>query len=192
MALKNVINKTEPLTQGDRTILAIDPSSNSLAFAVAECRNGKQHLIGAGEIEFPKKANTIEKLAIVGSALPTIIDSFKPTEAMVEKTVYLQNPQTTVLLAYFVGHIMGTIIGKGIPVEDIPPMSWKPKIGYKNVTKKEMDTWGLDAKETKKKAAFERKERTKRIIRERIPLVNEYNDNIFDAIAIAIYTLENR
>lgn len=191
MALKNVINPSKQLVPRDRTILSIDPASHSFAFAVTKQTGENVMLIGAGKVTFPKKAETVEKLKIVGSTLPGIVQEFGVTEAICEKTVYLQNPQTTVLLAYFVGHIMGTLIGLDIPVDDIGPMSWKPKIGYKNVTKKEMETWGLDPKETKKKAAFERKERTKRIIRNRIPDIQEYDDDIFDSIGIGLYRIEN-
>jgi Holliday junction resolvasome RuvABC endonuclease subunit len=191
-SLEIMRTKVEPNFESDnvdKVILSIDPASHSLAFAVIERKSSKDYLLGAGKIIFPKKIETIEKLIIVGKTLPEIVKLYNPTIAVVEKTVYLQNPQTTVLLAYFVGHILGTLAGLGIETSDITPMTWKPGIGYKNVTKKEQETWELDVRETKKKAAFERKERVKRIVQEKIPGIGEYDEDVVDAIGIGIWKL---
>ena len=83
---------------------------------------------------------------------------------------------------------MGTILREKIYVTDVAPMRWKPGIGYKNVTKREQATWGLDERETKKKAVFERKERVARIMRE-IFLYDTQDYDIWDAIGIGWFSV---
>jgi hypothetical protein len=73
-------------------------------------------------------------------------------------------------------------------------MKWKSHIGYKNVTKSEKEAWKVKhgEKEAKKIAASERKERTGKIVKEKINGIDDITDNdILDSIAIGLWALEN-
>jgi predicted RNase H-like nuclease len=76
-------------------------------------------------------------------------------------------------------------------VSDVPPLTWKPFIGYKNVSAKEKAEWAvtMEQKEVKKKAEFERKERVKRIIDQRIPNHGCTDHDIIDSMGIGIWGL---
>jgi hypothetical protein len=73
-------------------------------------------------------------------------------------------------------------------------MKWKSHIGYKNVSKIEKTAWEkqFGTTEAKKIAAKERKERTGKIIKEKIKNIDHVEDyDIIDAIAIGLWAVNN-
>lgn len=171
-------------------ILSIDPASHSCAFCILE----QDKLIAYGKISFKKNMDFSEKCQLLNSALPKIIEKHEPTHIVIEKTIFISNPNTTVVLAYMVGALWSIALSSGdVKVSDVPPMRWKPGIGYKNVRKVEINEWAkeIGEKEAKKKAAFERKERTKRIIDKAFPDHGCEDNDINDAIGIGLWAVKN-
>jgi hypothetical protein len=73
-------------------------------------------------------------------------------------------------------------------------MKWKSYIGYKNVSKAEKLAWEKEfgITEAKKIAAKERKERTGKIIKQKIKGIDDISDyDIIDAVAIGIWAVNN-
>lgn len=168
-------------------VFAVDPSTNSLAFSVVEPKK----LQAYGKIHLPKGAWQ-DKFQVISVVLPKLLEFHKPTHFLIEQSIYIQNPNTSRQLAYINGCTLGVVLGSGLSrVSDVPPLTWKPFIGYKNVSKKEKDEWGLtmDQKEVKKKAEFERKERVKRIIDVRIPNHGCTDYDIIDSMGIGLWGL---
>jgi Holliday junction resolvasome RuvABC endonuclease subunit len=171
------------------TVLSIDPSTKSLAFAVV--RRDKDHikLISKGKINFHHLDDLVSKLRCINHILPMLIDHHKPDMVVIEQTIYIQNPQTSRLLSYIVGHMLGLSLQYNIKVHDVGPLEWKRWLGYKSVSKSEITAWILELgeKEAKKKASFERKNRVKNILEEKIPTLIEEDYDILDAIAIGVW-----
>jgi Holliday junction resolvasome RuvABC endonuclease subunit len=176
-----------------RKLISIDPSSNSLAFAVYNGKKDNIYLIAAGKIHFPRNSNTVDRAKIINSSLKELIERYEPDSLVVEETIYIQNPQTSRVLAYVVGLIFGKATDMDVNVIDVGPLKWKAFIGYQNVRKTEITEWTKQygEKEAKKKASFERKERTRRIIWKMFPLLEEEDHDIIDAIAIGYWAIHN-
>ncbi len=175
-------------TASKTKVLSIDPSSKHYAFAVVT--NTK--LIASGKVDFPKNSSLSEKFQIIDSSLPLLIQKYKPKQVVIEETVYLQNPNTTRLLAYIVGGLWSTALRHCSEVRDANPMTWKSGIGYKNVSASEKRTWGqsMTDLEVRKKAAFERKDRVRRIIDTKYPNHGVTDTDIIDAIAIGYWVVK--
>lgn len=171
------------------TILSIDPSTKSLAFAVIERSGSQVKLKAKGKINFTGLDDVMSKLSCLNGILPTIIEYHKPDMVVIEQTIYIQNPQTSRLLSYVVGHMLGLALAAKVKVKDVGPLEWKRWLGYKSVSKTEIAQWTKDIgeKEAKKKASFERKNRVKILLEERMPELNEGDYDVLDAIAIGIW-----
>jgi Holliday junction resolvasome RuvABC endonuclease subunit len=173
--------------------LSIDSSSGSLAFAVFDKNKEKVKLVGVGKINFA--ANMSQKLQIINLTLPLIFNKYKNIDVVIiEQTIYIQSPKTSRILSYIVGHIWGKCLEFCEDVRDVEIMKWKSHIGYKNVSKKEKIAWEkeLGSTEAKKKAASERKERTKRLLNQKIPNISDISDyDIIDAMAIGLWATSN-
>lgn len=171
-------------------ILAVDPASHSMAFALVE-RNGKDlKLVCAGKLKFPMPNDMQTKMYAISSVWPFLLEKLSPDHIVIEQSIYIQNPQTTRILAYLVGGVWSSSVSVGVPVSDVPPMTWKSWIGYKRIMplekKKLIEEMG--EKEAKKFMSSERKTRVKNIIVPRIPQVEAINDyDIIDAIGIALW-----
>jgi hypothetical protein len=171
------------------TILSIDPSTKSLAFAVVERSGSQVKLKAKGKINFTGLDDVMAKLACINSVLPAIIEQHKPNIVVIEQTIYIQNPQTSRLLSYVVGHMLGLSLACNVKVKDVGPLEWKRWLGYKSVSKTEIAEWTKEVgeKEAKKRASFERKNRVKTILEDRISNLDEGDYDILDAIAIGVW-----
>ena len=189
MNLDDVINKKSAIR-----VIGIDPSTNSLGFAVVDRNSdGKVFLNVKGKINFKGDPQSVKfrKISSWIESLDLYTGAFD-TQCVIEQTIFIQNPQTSRLMAYITGYTWGRMIQAGIPVSDIGPMTWKSWLGYKKVTKKQKDQWadeGLSPKDVKKKANFERKHRTRIILEEKG--IEEEDDDIMDSIGIALWGVNN-
>lgn len=170
-------------------IMSVDPSTNSLAFAVMEYGQ----LLAWGKIDLPK-GTIIKKLNVINRMVPVVLSLYEPDHFVIEQSIYIQNANTTRTLAYINGCVLSQVVQYGIKhIDDVKPLVWKPGIGYKNVSAREKQEWDakIGVKESKKKAALERKERVKRIIDEKIPNHNCNDYDIIDAIGIGLWATQN-
>lgn len=174
------------------TFLCIDSSSKSLAFAIYEKKESAR-LISAGKINFP--ADMSNRLKVINGSVQAIFTAFPEiNHVVIEQTIYIQSPQTSRILSYVVGHIYGKCLEYCPDVRDVEVMKWKSHIGYKNVSKIEKAAWEkqFGTTEAKKIAAKERKERTGKIIKEKIRNIDHVEDyDIIDAIAIGLWAVNN-
>ena len=178
----------------DKRYIGFDTSSNALAFAIADRKDEEWVLVHTGRIELkPKMMN--EKLKVIAATIRPLFDRFGPIDTIaVEQSIMVQNPKTTIKLSQIIGALWIICIDYGIDVEVVMPQTWKHAIGYKNVTKADKQEWAktMSPKEVKKKAAYERKERTKRILRKDCKVVADIDDDdIVDSIGVAKWALMN-
>lgn len=169
-------------------LIAIDPASHSLAWAVID--NNKT-VIDTGKIILNKQKEVSDKLSTIALELIPIINKYKPDVAAIEQSVYIQNFQSSRIISYIIGFTWGLLYQNGVKTRDINPLSWKPNIGYKNVSKKDIEVLDKNGKKgsTQIKAKNERKQR----VREIVSLAYGHNtpglddDDIIDALGIALW-----
>lgn len=173
----------------DRRIMGIDSSTMSVAASIFERRAGEVFLVDAMKIDY-SNFNMDEKLIMIGSFVPEILKKYGPIDHVyIEQPIYIQNPQTSRKLSQIVGHIWGTALQTTVATET-SIAEWKKFIGYKNVSAGEKKAWiaEMGEKEAKKRAAFERKNRTITIVHDKIAGIDHITDNdICDSIGIGLY-----
>lgn len=179
----------------DMRVLAIDPASHSMALALLEKRDGVVTLLYAGKLKFPPPNEMTAKMLAINASLRVFFSLVGQVDyVVIEQSIYIQNPQTSRILSYLIGHIWGESLNLGAKVVDVPPLTWKAFIGYKRIMKKEkeqlIETMGKT--EANKFINKEKKDRTKRIVARMIPKTERINDDdIIDAIGIGIWAVDN-
>ena len=173
----------------DYQIIAIDPSTRSLAYAIMDSNN---NIIDIGKIDLSLASDIHEKLNIIGESLPKLVKQYNPKVAVIEEAVYIQNFKTSKLISYVIGHTMGILSSSCKFVIEANPLVWKSAIGYKKVSKAEKDKWESQwgSTEAKKWAANQRKLRVRKIIKEIFG--KEFEDSLYDsdeidALAIGVW-----
>jgi Holliday junction resolvasome RuvABC endonuclease subunit len=109
-----------------------------------------------------KKFNKIKKELI------EVVDQYSPDVAVIEQSVYIQNFQTSRIISYIIGFTWGIISDRCRKIEDVSPLSWKPAIGYKNVTKKD----GLDLDKNGAKGSMQIKMKNERKLTYRLSVLS--------------------
>lgn len=183
MNLRNIIGR-----DSWSKLIAIDPASHSLAWAVID---SQKNVIATGKISLIKEKDISDKLAKIAHELIPLIEEYKPDVAAIEQSVYIQNFQSSRIISYIIGFTWGLLFQNGIKTRDVNPLSWKPNIGYKNVSKKDIEVLAKNgAKGSPQiKAKNERKQRVREIVSiaygEDTPGLED--DDIIDALGIALW-----
>lgn len=169
-------------------LIAIDPASHSLAWAVID--NNKT-VIDTGKVVLNKQKEISDKLNTIALELIPIIKKYNPDVAAIEQSVYIQNFQSSRIISYIIGFTWGLLYQNGVKTRDVNPLSWKPNIGYKNVSKKDIETLEHNGKKgsTQIKAKNERKQRVREIVSIAYGLETPGldDDDIIDALGIALW-----
>ena len=181
--LKNIVNPN----RWDK-LLAIDPASHSLAWAVID---SDKNVIDVGKIVFDKDKDVSEKLAKIATGINSIIDEHHPDVAAIEQSVYIQNFQSSRIISYIIGFTWGLLFTKGVKTRDVNPLSWKPNIGYKNLTKQ--DQKDLEKNGIKGSIQIKMKNERKKRVRDIVSIAYGQDtpgledDDIIDALGIALW-----
>ena len=183
MSIRSIVAK-----QTWSKLIAIDPASHSLAWAVID---SDKNVIATGKIDLKKDKTESEKFAKIADELLTVINKHKPDVAAIEQSVYIQNFQTSRIISYMIGFTWGLLYQNGIRTRDINPLSWKPGIGYKNMTKQ--DKASLENNGQKGSIQIKMKNERKQRVREIVSIA--YGDDtpgiededIVDALGIALW-----
>ena len=172
-----------------QTIISIDPSTRSLAYAIMYTDD---EVVKIGHIDLTGTSDFKEKLRIIGCALPGLIELYKPDVAVIEEAVFIQNFKTSKLISYVIGHTMGLLAVSCPFVIEANPIVWKSKIGYKKVSKAEKLAWESEfgSTEANKIAAKERKSRVRDLMCDKYG--KEFQDSLYDsdeidALAIGVW-----
>ena len=184
MSLKSIVGYKEPW----KKILAIDPASHSLAWAVIDC---DKNIVETGKIDLSKTKEVTEKFNEITKGIKKIVDSHKIDHAIIEQSVYIQNFQSSRIISYIIGFTWGILSVYGVTTEDVSPLMWKPGIGYKNVTKKDQ----YELEKNGQKGSIQIKMKNERKQRVRSIVLAAFGDNIdgiedddiVDAIGIGLW-----
>lgn len=172
-------------------VVGIDASSTAIAFSIFDQREDETMLVKSCKINL-NNFSMNNKLQIISAFTHSLLKDYEIDYIFVEQPIYIQNPATSRILSQISGHILGECLKHCPNVSEVTIANWKSYIGYKNVSKAEKEKWTREfgEKESKKMAASERKQRTIRIIHEKISGIDHVVDNdICDSIGIGLYGL---
>lgn len=170
-----------------KTILAIDASTNSLAFSYFV--EGK--LTKYGKVRF----NGSDALYKAGDACKKAIQLFKVVNAdalVIESAIYSNSPKTAMQLSLVQGAILGAAQVAGIKnIKTITPMQWQNYVGTRLLTAAEKQDIvkknpGKSKSWYKSKERETRKQRTIDSVNKNFK-VNITDDDVADAIGVGWY-----
>lgn len=174
-------------TQPD-SIMSIDASTNSLAFAIYKNKD----LIRFGKIEFDGNS-TYEKVVDASRKVSSFIGLYEVDAIVIEHTVFMNSPKTAADLALVQGAILGSSNAKII--RSVAPITWQNFIGNKKFTSEEksllkMQNPGKSDSWYKNQERVIRKQKTIHYISVQYDKIVNDND-VADAIAIGHYAINN-
>lgn len=183
-SLAMIANSLKP-----KTIMAIDASTNSIAFALFEDENllkyGKINFVGA--TPYDKVVDAARKLR------PYFENHVKVDAIVIEHTVFMNSPKTAADLALVQGAILGAA---SVPlIRSVAPITWQNFIGNKKpskdeVAKMKIDNPGRSDSWIKTQMREQRKQKTIHFIEVVYDKVVKDND-VADAIGIGHYAINN-
>lgn len=170
------------------TIMAIDASTNSLAFSIYKSKNLHQF----GKINFAG-TTTYEKVIDAARKTSAFLTMYDVDAIVIEHTVFMNSPKTAADLALVQGALLGAAQVK--LVRSVAPITWQNFIGNKKFTTEEKlairkanpdksDSW---YKNYERQA---RKQKTIHYIDVQYDKTVTDND-VADAIAIGHYAINN-
>ena len=184
--------KLNSLTNKPNKILAIDASTNSLAFALFHGKDLKSF----GKIKY-SGLTTYDKVLDAGKKTKAFLDIYDGVDAIViEHTVFMNSPKTAADLALVQGALLGAAGMAGVSqVKSVAPITWQNFINNKKLTKEEKfeikkqysdrsDSW------LKTYERNLRKEKTINYINIQYDKMVSDND-VADAIGIGHYAINN-
>jgi len=175
-----------------KTILAIDASTNSMAFSVFTERK----LVKFGKVNFYGN-HVYERTGDASRKISEFLKDFEIDAIVIESAIYTNSQNTAITLSLVQGSILGASqIYHKAPIVSCSPVSWQSWIGNGRLKKEEKqaikDLYG----EGKSYSFYKSKEREMRKTR----TINKVNiefdltiddDDVADSIAIGWYASEN-
>jgi len=186
LSIKSLVSSVK-----ETRILAIDPSSHSLAWVIYDISMTDISLIACGKIDYKKDKDVSIKFSVINKGLSDIVKEYTPKHAIIEQSIYVQNFESSRIISYIIGYSWGVISAGHCTVSDVNPLVWKAGIGYKNLGKKDKEIFMNDGKP----GALQIKLKNERKRRVRI-LVAKYfatgdtslnDDDIIDAAGIGLW-----
>lgn len=184
--------KLNSLTNKPSRILAIDASTNSLAFALFHDKDLKSF----GKIKY-SGLTTYDKVLDAGRKTKAFLETYNGADAIViEHTVFMNSPKTAADLALVQGALLGAAGMVGVSqVRAVAPITWQNFINNKKFTKEEkfkirQDNPGKSDSWLKTHERNLRKEKTINYINIQYDKVVSDND-VADAIGIGHYAINN-
>jgi len=186
LSIKSLVSSVK-----ETRILAIDPSSHSLAWVIYDISMTDISLIACGKIDYKKDKDVSIKFSVINKGLSDIVKEYTPKHAIIEQSIYVQNFESSRIISYIIGYSWGVVSAGNCTVSDVNPLVWKAGIGYKNLGKKDKEIFMNDGKP----GALQIKLKNERKRRVRI-LVAKYfatgdtslnDDDIIDAAGIGLW-----
>ncbi len=182
--------KISNLVDVPKTIMSIDASTNSLAFAIFSDNKldkfGKINFVGS--VTYDKVVDAGAKIKAFFEHYATSIDAI-----VIEHTVFMNSPKTAADLALVQGAILGAAGVRRI--RSVAPITWQNFIGNKKPSKQEIADFksanpGRSDSWIKSQIREQRKQKTIHFIEVQYDKVVNDND-VADAIGIGHYAINN-
>jgi Holliday junction resolvasome RuvABC endonuclease subunit len=179
------------LKDRETTVMGIDSSTNSLAFAIIT----DGHLVKYGKIFFDGNS-AYDRLADSQDKLLVLKDQFDVDYIAVEKAILATSGVgTAIKMGMALGVVIACVLKDHTTVVEVPPISWQSYIGNKNYDKTKkaaVRNKYSDKSESwiKNKIREDRKQFTIDFFNDKYGIDNDDND-VGDAIGIAYYASEH-
>lgn len=192
MSLANIVKKNE-----EKVVLAIDPSSHSLAWVIYDINKKNPdpiRLVASGKIDFKKVPDVVGKFRVIKENIENICKKYEPSTLVIEQSIYVQNFESSRIISYIIGYTWGISDDYCSKITDVNPLIWKNGIGYKNLTK--ADIAKLDKNGEKGSSQLKAKKERKRRVREIVqPFFSDdpeglSDDDIIDAAGIGLWYIK--
>lgn len=173
------------------TIIAIDASTNSMAFSIYKERK----LIKYGKIKFTGH-DAYHKAGDACKKTIPFFKAFKADAVVIESAIYANSPKTAMHLALVQGAILGSAQFCGIKrVLSTSPVQWQNWIGNKRLTNEEKEIIRAANPDRsgswyKSQERLFRKQRTIKIVNEKFSIKVD-DDDVGDAVALGWFVQEN-
>lgn len=114
--------------------MGIDASTNSIAFCIFWNRRpikwGKVNLNGS---------TIYDRILDAKQKVAALQDEFDVQYVAIEAAVFVKSAAVAIKLSYVYGAILAELMGQGVEVIDVAPMSWQSHIGNGPLTKAEKE-----------------------------------------------------
>lgn len=186
MSIKSLVSSVK-----ETRVLAIDPSSHSLAWVIYDINMTDISLIACGKIDYKKDKDISIKFSVINKGLSDIVKLYTPKHAIIEQSIYVQNFESSRIISYIIGYSWGVISAGNCTVSDVNPLVWKAGIGYKNLGKKDKEIFMNDGKigALQIKLKNERKRRVRVLVAKYFASgdISVNDDDIIDAAGIGLW-----
>jgi len=186
LSIKSLVSSVK-----ETRILAIDPSSHSLAWVIYDISMTNISLIACGKIDDKKDKDVSIKFSVINKGLSDIVKEYTPKHAIIEQSIYVQNFESSRIISYIIGYSWGVISAGNCTVSDVNPLVWKAGIGYKNLGKKDKEIFMNDGKPgaLQIKLKNERKRRVRMLVSKYFATgdIGINDDDIIDAAGIGLW-----
>ena len=109
-------------------ILGIDPGLAIVGYCIVDIENDENILVTSGSIQTDKNKSDAARLFEIQTDVQTIIDSYKPDVASVEKLFYFKNQKTVIPVAEARGVILSVLEKNKIKIAEYTPIEVKQVI----------------------------------------------------------------
>ena len=107
------------------TVLAIDPGSRKLGWAVVLREGQTLRRLASGTLRLDVKASVPERLGAILLQLTVLFDLYKPDALAIEAAFVHENPHTALVLGQARGLPIAIAASRGLPVAEYPPATVK-------------------------------------------------------------------
>jgi len=119
--------------KGSRRIIGIDPGLASTGWGIIDCKSGKLRYIDHGNIGTKAGCPLAERLFSIFTALRSILEKFKPSEAAVEMLYFGKNVSSAIPVAEARGCVFTALAERGLHIWEFTPNALK--LGVTGVSK---------------------------------------------------------
>lgn len=146
-------------------ILGLDPGIAKLGYALIEKTEGKTRFIKCGLISTASELPKLKRFKQIKLALTKIILEYQPTTIALEKIIFFKNEKTVIEVAQVIGLIISLIGDYKIDLIEFTPLEVKVTVtGYGRADKLSI----------------------KKMVNFYFKVEQNFDDDVYDAIAIAI------
>ncbi len=118
-------------------ILGIDPGSRSTGFGIIDWYQQEAIYIASGCIKTIKNDELAGRIGVIVQHIGEIIETYRPTQSVVEKVFVNVNPAATLMLGQARGAAMAALVLRGLPVYEYTALQVKQAVVGQGKAKKE-------------------------------------------------------
>lgn len=121
-------------------ILGIDPGLGIVGYSIVEYDGETPVLLHSGSVQTQKEAREASRLLEIFNDMTSIVETYKPDCAAIEKLFFFRNRTTVMPVAHARGVILTVLEKFGVPIYEYTPMEVKQVLtGYGRADKKEVE-----------------------------------------------------